>query len=331
MDRLNRSNGNDDVSEILRSVRVRTTVFCRSEMRAPWGFGVRAHGRAAFHVLLEGRCRLEVEGIEEPIDLGAGDLVVLPRGPGHTLRSDQNAPVEWLDDILERTPPVNGRLLYGGGGAGTDIVCGVFEIEDREAVPILKAVPTVALVRNADGAPWLGPLLELIKAEVASFAPGADSVVARLADILMLQAVRHGLESGSTTHVVFDSQVATILRLMREEAHRAWTINELARAVSSSRTSVAERFRLATGMPPMRYLTRMRIASAARELRASTATLAEIAPRVGYSSDLALSKAFRREMGVSPREYRLAAFNGHAAKRSGKRRPQAFAIAGSVR
>lgn len=318
MDRLNRSKPNDGVSEMLRSLRVRTSIFCRSDMRAPWGFGVRAHGRAAFHVLLEGGCTLEVEGSEEPIRLEAGDLVVLPRGPGHTLRSDRDAPIEWLDDILHRTPPVDGRLRYGGRGAPTDLICGVFAIEDREAVPILKAIPTVAMVRRADGATWLGPLLELIKSEVASFAPGGDSVVARLADILMLQAIRHKLEVVAHDGVIFDSQVGTALRLMREEPDRAWTIGGLARAVSSSRTSLVERFRLTTGMPPMRYLMRLRIATAARELGSSTATLAEIAQRVGYSSDIALSKAFRREMGVTPRDYRVAAPAGRANGRASK-------------
>lgn len=307
MDRLNRSNGSDGLSEMLRSLRIRTTIFCRSDMRAPWGFGVKAHGRAAFHVLLEGRGRLQVDGVEEPISLGPGDLVVLPHGPGHTLRSDDRARVEWLDDILERTPPVNGRLAYGGTGARTDLICGVFEIENRDTVPILKAIPTVALVRREEGTPWLGPLLDLIKSEVSSFTPGADSVVARIADILLLQAVRHGVESLGSDGAVFDSQVATALRLMREQPERTWTIDGLAKAVSSSRSSLAERFRGATGMPPMRYLMRLRIASAARELAASTASLAEIASRVGYSSDVALSKAFLREMGVSPRGYRLNA------------------------
>jgi AraC-like DNA-binding protein len=315
MDRLNRSKATDGMSEMLWSLRIRTTVFCRSDMKAPWGFGVKAHGRAAFHVLLEGSCRLEVEGVADPIRLDAGDLVVLPRGPGHTLRSDAGAPVEWLDDILERTPPVNGRLRYGGRGARTDLICGVFSIEDREAVPILKTIPTVALVRRADGDRWLGPLLELVKTEVASFAPGADSVVARIADILLLQAVRHGTYAADGNRVLFDSQIGTTLRLMREGLGHPWTIDELARAVSTSRTSLADRFRLATGLPPMRYLTRLRIAAAARELRASTSTLAEIAARTGYSSDIALSKAFHREMGVSPRTYRLTALSGRARRR----------------
>ena len=333
MDRLNRSKPNDGVSEILRSLRVRTTIFCRSDMRAPWGFGVRAHGRAAFHVLLEGTCTLEVEGVDERIKLEAGDLVVLPRGPGHTLRSDRDARVEWLDDILHRTPPVSGRLRYGDRGAHTDLICGVFAIEDREAVPVLKALPTVALVRREDGARWLGPLLELIKAEVSSFAPGGDSVVARLADILMLQAIRHNLDLVALGGAIFDAQVGTALRLMREEPDRSWTIGGLARTVSSSRTSLVERFRLTTGMPPMRYLTRLRIATAARELGSSTATLAEIAQRVGYSSDVALSKAFRREMGVTPRDYRAAALNGHGQKRpanAGHKRSRSAALPAEV-
>jgi AraC-like DNA-binding protein/mannose-6-phosphate isomerase-like protein (cupin superfamily) len=318
MDRLNGSIRTDGVSEMLRSLRVRTTIFCRSDMHAPWGFAVKAHGRAAFHVLLDGRCRLEVEGVDDPIVLEAGDLVVLPRGHGHTLRSDAQAPVEWLDDILTRTPPVNGRLRYGGRGTPTDIVCGVFAIEDREAIPVLKAIPTVALVRHADGAPWLDPLLELVKAEVGSFAPGADSVVARIADILLLQAIRHSAKGVIGNGAVFDPQVGTVMRLMREEPNRAWTIRELAREVSSSRSSLTDRFRTATGMPPMRYLTRLRIASAARELGRSTATLSEIAERVGYGSDIALSKAFRREMGQSPRSYRLASPAGGANGRASK-------------
>jgi transcriptional regulator GlxA family with amidase domain len=102
---------------------------------------------------------------------------------------------------------------------------------------------------------------------------------------------------------------------MREGLGHPWTIDELARAVSTSRTSLADRFRLATGLPPMRYLTRLRIAAAARELRASTSTLAEIAARVGYSSDIALSKAFHRDMGVSPRTYRRTALSGDARRR----------------
>jgi AraC-like DNA-binding protein len=306
MEKLSRAPTVDAVSEMLRTLRIRATVFCRSDMRAPWGFGVKAHGRAAFHILLEGECQLEVEGVDQPTRLSAGDVVVLPRGPGHRLRSGAGARVEWLDDILVRTPPVQGRLVYGGKGARTDLICGVFSIEDKEAAPVLNAIPTIALVRNADGrARWLAPLLALVKAEVGSFEPGADSVVARLADVLLLQAVRTGLQSANGH--IFDAQVGKTMRLMREQPERGWTLEALAKAVSASRTSLADRFRRSTGVPPMRYLTKLRIASAARELSGTNASLAEIAARVGYGSDVALSKAFLRETGQTPRDYRRGA------------------------
>ena len=320
MEPLNRP-ANDAVSEMLRTLRVRTTVFCRSEMGAPWGFAVKGHGRAAFHILLGGACWLEVEGVEEAVRMQAGDIVILPRGPGHRLLSDKSAHVEWLDDILERTPPVEGRLKYGGRGAATDLVCGVFAIEDREALPVLNVIPSVALVRQAGRSSWLGPLLEMVRHELASFDPGADSVVARLADVLLLQVVRGSLDT--TNGHVFDSQVGTAMRLMSEEPQRPWTVDSLARAVSVSRTSLADRFHRATGIPPMRYLTRLRIALAARQLGGSNASLAEIAERVGYSSDVALSKAFLRETGSSPRNYRLAARSNLVSAtpvKSGRRR-----------
>ena len=282
-------------------------MFCRSEMRAPWGFAVKAHGRAAFHILLEGECWLDVDGVDPPFHLRAGDVVVLPRGPGHALRSSRSHRVEWLDDILERTPPVFGQLAYGGTGVKTNLICGAFTIEDQELLPVLSALPAVAVVRSQDGATrWLHPLLELVSTEAASFEPGRDSVVARLADVLLLQTIRHTMQADGDWPQLFDRQVGATLRLMREAPERRWTVEQLASAVSMSRTSLSDRFRSTTGMPPMQYLTRLRIASAARELRTGRASLAEIAVRVGYGSEYALSKAFRREKGVTPSAYRLS-------------------------
>src|SRR4029077_19996235 len=154
----NRPAADDTVSEMLRTLRIRTTVFCRSDMGAPWGFAVKAHGRAAFHIVLDGRFWLEVDGVQEPVRLEAGDVVVLPAGPGHRLRSDSTARLEWLDAILARTPPVDGRIAYGGRGARTDLICGVFEIEQKESAPVLSSIPSIALIRGSGGrAPWLSP------------------------------------------------------------------------------------------------------------------------------------------------------------------------------
>lgn len=318
MERLSRPPAPDGVSAMLRDLRVGSTIFCRSEMRAPWGFAVKAHGRMAFHVLLAGACWLEVDGRDERWPLTAGDVVLLPHGPTHRLRSDPKAPIEWLDDILVRHPMKAGQLAYGGRGAPTDLVCGVLAIEDRDAAPILRALPSVVHIRSAGGSrpAWLNPLLDLLRTEIGSFEPGADSVAARIADILLLQAVRSALAGAQEWQPLYDPQIGEALRLMREERRAAWTVEKLARAVSASRTSFADRFRRATGVPPMRYLTRLRIAAAAKQLRSSSATVGEIADRVGYGSEEALSKAFRREMGASPRGYRAggAWANGRASK-----------------
>jgi AraC family transcriptional regulator, activator of mtrCDE len=303
---LRRPGATDAVSEMLGTLRVRTTVFCRSDMRAPWGFAVKAHGRAAFHILLEGAAWLDADGAPEAVRLERGDVAVLPRGPEHRLRSEPGTRVEWLDDILARTPPVAGRLNYGGRGARTDVICGVFALEDRQAVPLLASLPPIAVVRRSrESSRWLAPLLSLVRAEVASFQPGTDSVAARIADVLLVQVLRHSVQS--TNGHVFDSRVATALRLLREEPAREWTVDSLSRAASSSRSALAGGFRASTGMPPMRYLTRLRMAIAAKELSASNSSLAAIASRVGYSSEMALSKAFSREMGLSPSEYRVSA------------------------
>lgn len=304
------------LDQVLRSLRIHTTIFCRSALRAPWGFAVKAHGRAAFHVLLDGSCDLVVQGGESPIRVSAGDVIILPRGPEHLLRSDPSAPIEWLDDILARTPLTTGQLGYGGSGARADLICGIFSIEHQEAVPLLAGLPTVAHVRAADGPHhWLGPLLELIRAEVGSFEPGAESVAARIGDVLLLQVVRHVLQRGQPVDV-FDVKTSAALRLLNEGPELPWTVEALAQAVFTSPSGLSDRFRRATGMPPMRYLTRLRTAAAARMLHTSEATLADVAAQVGYGSEAALSKAFTREIGVSPRAYRRSSQEQNAAPTS---------------
>jgi AraC-like DNA-binding protein/mannose-6-phosphate isomerase-like protein (cupin superfamily) len=311
MKRVTRPTMEGGLNEVLRSLRTNSTVFCRSDMGAPWGFAVKAHGRAAFHIILEGSCLLDVDGVADPMRLTSGDVVILPHGPEHRLRSDPAAPVAWLDDILAREPILAGRLTYGGNGAATELICGVFDIENREAVPIWSALPSIAHVRiDGNEKPvWLSAILELVEEESSAFAPGSASVVARVTEVLLLQVLRRALDAESETQRIYDPRIAVALRLIRERPAADWTVSKLAAAATSSRSAFVERFRQATGMPPMRYLSRVRLAKAATELRNGNVALAELADRVGYGSEAALSKAFQREFGVRPRDYRSAATN----------------------
>jgi AraC family transcriptional regulator, alkane utilization regulator len=300
----------DGLSQLLLRLSVRSTLYCLSEMRSPWGFRVAARPSPTFHLLTSGSAWLEVEGQPAAAQLLAGDLVILPRGDAHQVRDSPRSPVQWLDTILAETPRVDRRLRHGGGGERSELLCGGFAVEELPARPLLEALPTVVHLRASQGrAPeWLAGLIRMIAIEMASERPGAEAVVTRLTDALLAQALRECLleadRAAGPSSPVSDPQVARALRLIREQPDRHWSVPELAAAVALSRSAFAERFRLATGATPMQSLTRYRLARAAEYLRTTDAGLREIAQLTGYESEVSISKAFRRQFGTPPGAYR---------------------------
>jgi len=302
----------DGLSQLLLRLTVNSTIYCLSHMSSPWGFRVGSRARPAFHLLTAGSAWLEVEEQPDPIRLNAGDLVILPRGEGHVVRDSRKSPVQWLDRILEDTPPVDGHLSYGGTGEVSELLCGAFAVDQMTGRPLLEALPTVVHLRGSEGrAPeWLVGLIRMIAAEMTSSRPGSEAVVTRLTDALLAQALRQCLIDadraiGKAT-AVSDPQVARSLRLIRDHPDRAWTVPQLAAAVSMSRSAFAERFRAATGETPMQHLTRYRMSRAAEYLRATKAGVREIARMTGYDSEVSVTKAFKRQFGISPGAYRKA-------------------------
>jgi AraC family transcriptional regulator, alkane utilization regulator len=296
----------DEVSELLRSVRVRSTVWCRSELTAPWAFAVHARTLATFHLVLRGACWLEVDGVEDDVRLAAGDLVVLPHGAAHAVRDDPSTPTSFLDDILAAAPPVEGVLHHGGGGEATEILCGALTLEGRHANPVLAALPPLVLLAGEGGRPS-GPVaasVALLRAELASGGRGSEAMAARLADLLLTQALRAFLAGRDGISGLRDPVLAPAVHLLNEHPERAWTVTELADSVALSRSAFSERFRRVTGEAPIRYLSRVRLTRAAECLRTSDATLAQVAALCGYGSEFSFSKAFKRAFGVSPGRYR---------------------------
>ena len=302
----------DGLSQLLLRLTVTSTVYCLSHMNSPWGFRVAATSRPAFHLLTAGTAWLEVEGQPQPIRLNAGDLVILPRGEGHVVRDSPKSPVQWLDRILEDTPPLNGQLAYGGGGERSELLCGGFAVDQMTGGPLLEALPVVVHLRGSEGrAPeWLVGLIRMIATEMASTRAGSEAVVTRLTDALLAHALREclidaDLALGKTT-AVSDPQIARSLRLIRDHPNQAWTVPKMAAAVSMSRSAFTERFRATTGETPMHHLTRYRMSRAAEYLRSTRAGVREIARLTGYDSEVTVTKAFKRQFGVSPGAYRKA-------------------------
>jgi AraC-like DNA-binding protein len=308
----------DEVAELLATVRVRSTVYCLSELREPWGFEVDGANVAKFHLVLAGSCWLNLAG-HEPAQLRAGDLVILSRGERHVMSDHPGSPVTNLDLIVAGHPlDPNARLTYGGTGALTRLLCGGFVLDEPAPAALISMLPQVLQMnsRSADVTTWLEPVFALVRQEADSNAPGAQAIFAKLADVFLSQALRTYLAGAEQAGLLAprqtaDPQIGQALAALHDRPAVNWTLAELAGLSGMSRTLFAARFRAAVGESPMRHLAKIRLGQAAGYLTTTRLSVEAIARRTGYGTDASLSKAFKREFGVSPGQYRES--NGSVA------------------
>ena len=309
MDRLNQHT-EDSLSKLLRVLNVHSSVYCVSDFRSPWGFRVEDSAVAKFHLMLEGRGVLVLDSGQR-VDAEPGELIVLPFGTGHTVRDrvrvSEEPSLEW---ILSEHPPRLGRLRYGGRGRRTRLVCGGFAFSDVLPARLLAALPvTLKLDAASVGASGVGGLLQVLRDEANDVQPGATAVFAKVADVFLTQALRTyllaaeragKLQAGPLLHPA----IGQAIELMRNRLDERWTVARLARVVGMSRTQFVAQFHDLVGQPPMRFLTRLRLSQASGQLITSNETVYAIARRAGYESEASFSKAFKRELGISPGAYR---------------------------
>jgi len=312
----------DALSETLRVVRLVGAIFINGKFSAPWCYQS-PHADAAapflepdaervviFHLITEGECFVELEG-QPPLRLIAGDAVIFPQGHAHRMASAPGVPPATgarLSEVLTRRPR---HLAYGGGGAVTRLVCGYLACDARLARLLLAGLPQVVRVnvRGSNAGVWLEASVRYALAEARSPRPGGAGVLAKLSEVLFIEVLRlhmNEVGEGRTGWLagVGDRVVGPALKALHNEPARAWTLEELARAANSSRSVLAERFQQLVGSSPMQYLTQWRMLLAANLLRRSNAPLAHIAADVGYQTDTAFSRAFRREFGEPPASWR---------------------------
>ena len=315
MEKLTQFRSEDILTDVLQSVHIQGSLYCRSRMNAPWGFRVSRRNTATFHVLTRGRCWLDVEGVVKGVPLNSGDLVILPHGHAHVMRNPPNTPVtriEPLEDLVEKlTPDRQGVLCYGRGGAPATLICGGFRLEGRLTNPLLSALPPFIQVKSKYTrlSPWLQATIEWVEAEASSNRAGAETVIARLSEILFIEAMRAFTSTNNDGDIGWlkalnDPQIGLALALIHSRPQEEWTLAALANQVGLSRTAFTTKFKQLVGESPLRYLTRWRLNKAAVYLRTGTGKLAEIARLVGYDSEVSLSKAFKRYFGVAPGAYR---------------------------
>jgi AraC-like DNA-binding protein len=296
----------DPLGSVLGDLRMRGTFYCRAEGSAPWGVEMPAlDGCMSFHVLTEGTCLLEVDGAVHT--LKAGDLALVPHGRGHLLRSGPGAPIAGRADLLPQDflGEHYSVLRIDGGGAPSRLICGVVEPERPGAAHLLDLLPPVLLVEAGTGGHggWLSVLMGMIADEVRQDRPGAEAVVTRLADVVVVQAIRGWLDTGGTgpgwLRALRDPQVGRAVALVHREPGAAWTLERLAREARMSRSAFAARFTELAGEPALHYVTRWRMHLATVALGRG-ARVTELARTLGYDSEAAFSRAYKRVAGVPP-------------------------------
>ncbi len=310
----------DVLDQLLFDLRQESCVFCRLEATEPFRIQKSASSVIPFYAVLSGKARIETAN--KAHDLCEGDFLVLPGGEPHELTGADSAsapPVPLVSLLAEAgvepwKPGVRYRrtvrLRHGGGGSQSVLLIGIFSFGDPRRNPLLTALPPVLIVRGGCSTSWLKMPLNAITEELAQEQPGSNLVIAKLADLLFVQALRAHLAMDLHNSVgwmrgIMDPLVGRAISGMHAAPERQWTLQALAQEAGCSRAVFAQRFNALVGQGAIGYLTAWRMHVAAGLLLDETSNIGSVASRVGYRSEAAFSVAFKRWAGISPSGYRL--------------------------
>lgn len=314
----------DPMSDVLRSVRLSGGVFLDVQLTEP--FCLISELTAAdcrpllddpvqlvfYHVVLKGRATMILPG-EHPVEVGAGEVAILPHNDTHTVASAPGLSPTIARSLVQ--PAADGglaRIVYGGGGAETHMFCGFLGSTERRN-PVLAMLPRLVTLdlRSAAAREWIESSVRFAAGELAEGRLASSGVMSRLSEVLLVEAVRQfaagaGPEGPGWLRGLADPQIGRALAAIHREPAAGWTAETLAGIAGLSRSAFADRFVALVGKPPIRYITHWRLHLARQRLRERHSGIARIAHEVGYESEEAFSRAFKRETGVSPARWREA-------------------------
>jgi len=299
----------DVLSEIFQTLRLRGTVYFHAQFHAPWGMRIPQGQFANFHFVTQGSCWLRI-GSDTPMELKRGDMAIFPHGTTHSLLHEKDAGALPAREMLD-APRSGDSLSFGGSGAPTtSLICGHFEYDREYPHPLFETLNPLVYVPGEEiaDAGWLATASEMAVNLSQETTPGGNAVVVRLAEALFMRALAAHVMSrediAGFLGAMQDRQIGKALALMHRDMAHEWTLPALARAALMSRSVFAQRFRALVGEPPMLYLSRWRMLKARELLLDTCLPLGRIAERVGYRSEFALSKAFKKQFGSPPGDMR---------------------------
>ena len=308
----------DPFAETLHMLRLTGTLYCRGELTAPWAIAIpRLEGGMVFMVVTSGACWLELEG-HEPQLLSQGCLALIPHGTPHVISSAPGLPGDPLFDLpVEKVSERYEIMRHGGGGQLTRTMYGVVRFDGVAAQQLLSVLPETIGIDAWDDQTggWLQSTLRFIASEAASLKPGGETVITRLSDVVVIQAIRSWLETAPEAETGWlaalrDRQVGKALALIHRDPGEDWSVETLAARAGMSRSAFAARFAALTGQAPLRYLTDWRMRLARSRLIDTADAVGTISGDLGYQSEAAFCRAFKRVFGMPPGHVRRMQADG---------------------
>ncbi|NUP12215.1 MAG: AraC family transcriptional regulator [Polyangiaceae bacterium] len=295
----------DPLSRVLQDLRITDNSYGRCTLKRPWGIEFPVQPQARFHFVVSGDCWLRAPK-RGWMELQPGDVVLLPHGTGHALADKAGARMKIIDDMP--LDPLGDRVFEmraGGRGAETVLVCCSVGFDQPAMHPMLELMPPMLLVKGGGRDPLLPSLLDAMAEEVTSRRVGAATVMTRLADVVITRMIRAWVESRAEDTkgwlaAIRDPQIGRALAAIHQQPGERWSVETLADVARTSRSVFAERFASIVGTTPARYLHRWRMFLASSWLKNERMTVSEAANRLGYDSEAAFSRAFKRFAGVPP-------------------------------
>lgn len=298
----------DTLGETLYSLRLNGLMYANSELSSPWGIEMPPmDGKMMFHIVNAGKCWLRFRD-HEPVCLQPGELALMPRGEGHIISATEAEDcIPFFDIPITKLSERFEFMRYGGGGEQTLLTCGVLSFDHVAGKKLISQLPPLIHMTTDNGElpSHLQSLIELMSAEASTLRPGGETVIAHLSDIIVIQAIRYWVEhapeaSRGWLGALKDPKIGKALSAIHSHPESTWTVGSLAERAGMSRSGFAARFSEVVGISAKQYVTEWRMSLARMKIMQTDVSLADLAEELGYQSEAAFSRAYKRIMGVPP-------------------------------
>jgi AraC family transcriptional activator of mtrCDE len=298
----------DILSDILGKVKLSSVVYFKSDFSDPWGMDIPKGPFAQFHIVVKGQCVLRTK--DKAIQLFTGDIVVFPFGASHWLANDERSKRYQGQEVVQSL--MSGNSLFEGDHLSTTLVCGHFEFDRRLDHPFIKELPSIMHIQDTDlkQFSWLKSIADLVIEEAGKEQSGSGLIVNKLGEILFVHALRAFIEKNKSEKgfiaAIRDERISKVLKEIHASVQKDWNLEQLAQIAAMSRTSFANRFKSLTGQTPFNYITQWRVLRAKELLEESSLSVGEIADQVGYRSEAAFNRVFKKRVLQTPLKFRQA-------------------------